>query len=778
MLTRLVAVAALGFVAGCYDPPGKPCTITCSETSGCPGDQRCIEGLCRGEGDVCTYPPLEWRQVSVGATFACGITTEDKLFCWGNNRRGQLGSGTGVDEVAAPKRVGNATWTEVSAGADHACGIRDGKVMCWGFNGDGQVRGEKGSEFPEPQPVVIQLGSQAPAFEHVSSGARHTCAIGAGQLWCWGNMNQVGIANVAATKIGALTDWTTVSAGYDHTCAISASAGLHCWGENGIGQVDATALPVATPKPIDIGGLSAIAVSAGDQLSCAIVAASSDATVGELWCWGRNNEYQIDMTQVNTGTPTRIGTEGTWSQVAAGQNMVCGVRGGFAQCWGRSDIGALGSGIWAARLPEAMAQPILAADAVTLGKRGFAGSVNDTRTYMDFACARAGTKAYCWGDNEMGTLASGIPSTRRVPVQVLPPMGATWTKLYGGIEHACGLTSTDELHCWGADYDAQISAGIPRGVTQPCVADQPCDYAKPTRAPSAVTRFDDVVLGREFTCVRENEIIKCWGRANLGATPTGGIALPRATQSSVWAKMWGGWYGTCGLNAVGGFACWGNVAGANQSAPVNVAGAELANIDDVSVGENNICAHRTDNTRVCFGNNGEGQMGDGTNIGVAMPTAYGAGTITDIELRSRHACAVTTAGNVLCWGLNQYGQTGSDTTPSLSPVMVPSTTGMLSGCTRVTTGFRHSCAVCSETIECWGEDNDGALGRFDTSSTSSRIARPIDLPDVKFSDVVARGAGTCGLSVDGKVYCWGQGRYGGNGDGGQARNIPTEIVSR
>ena len=781
MQTWWFVLGALGVAAGCYDPPDQPCTITCTESSGCPGTQSCIDGLCRGEDDVCTYPPLDWRSISVGATFACGITEDSKLYCWGNHRRGQLGIGPGVEEVATPRRVGTELWTAVSAGAEHACALRDGKAFCWGYNADGQVRGEKGSEFTDPQAVVIPLGADAPAFEHVSAGARHTCAIGAGQLWCWGNLNQVGVANVAATKLGAITDWTTVSAGYDHTCAISATAGLHCWGENGRGQVNApiNVGMIAQPTPIDVNGLPVIAVSAGDQTTCAIAAASPDATIGELWCWGRNNVGQIDTTVLDTGTPTRVGMEGTWSQVGVGNDEVCGIRDGLVRCWGRSNSGAIGNGIWAASFDESMALPILTADVVSLGKRGFAPSVNDTATFADFACARTGTKGYCWGGNQMGQLATGAPSTRRTPVVVEPPADQTWKRVWGGLQHVCAQTSTDELYCWGADYDGQISAGIPRGVTQPCVADQPCDYAKPTRAPTDITRVDDLVLGREYSCARDDTTIRCWGRANLGATPSGGIALPRAPMSSVWSKMWGGWYGTCGLTAVGNFACWGNVAGVNTNAPANQNSPELQNIDDVGVGDSTICAHRsTDNARVCWGSNGDGQVGNGTNLAQAAPQALGLGTVVDLAFGGRHGCAVTDTSGVACWGLNGNGQTGSAAGQVLTPEPVMTPVGALAGCTRVAAGLRHSCALCNGTIECWGDDNSGALGRADTSSTTNRVAWPIDLPGTVFTDVVARGAGTCGLTADGAIYCWGDGEYGGNGDGGQARNIPTEIISR
>lgn len=778
---RLYALAALGLVAGCYDPPAEPCTIACTAESGCPGSLACIDGLCRGEADVCTYPPLVWKQITVGATFACGLTDEGKLYCWGNHRRGQLGIGLAAEEVAAPRQVGSQLWTDVSAGAEHACAIRDGDVQCWGYNADGQVRGEKGSEFTSPQPVVIKLGADAPAFERVAAGGRHTCAIGAGELWCWGNAAQVGVDNTSATRIGTRADWTAVSAGYDHTCAISAGAGLHCWGQNGRGQVNdpINAGAIAEPAPIDVGGLVPIAVAAGDETTCAIAAATPDATAGELWCWGRNNEQQIDTTRADTGIPTRVGTAATWTQIAVGNDLVCGVRDGLVRCWGRGRIGGLGAGLWTGGYDEAMAQPILAADTVALGTRGFAPIVNDIATFTELACARAGEAGYCWGDNQMGQLALGAPSTRRLPVRVEAPDQQTWTALWGGTEHACAQTTAGALSCWGADYDGQISAGIPRGVSQACVADQPCDFPRPVPAPAQITRFDELVLGAGYSCARDGDTIRCWGRSFLGATPAGGIALPRAPQGSVWTKLWGGWYGNCGLTAMTAFACWGNVAGVGTNAPTTDNSAELHDLSDVAVGDGTICAHRTtDGARVCWGGNNEGQLGDGTNVAQTAPQVRDAGTIAEVAFGYRHGCAVTAAGGVACWGSNGQGQTGGDVNPTLAPVEVMTPSGPLAGCTRVATGFSHSCAVCAGTIACWGFDDDGALGRADTTTTPQRIARPIDLAGATFVDVVARGRGTCGLTDDGRIYCWGDGQYGGNGDGGQARNIPTEMVAR
>ena len=73
-----------------------------------------------------------WKQLSVGTTYACGITNSTaELFCWGSNGNGMLGDGTATARYSPSQVAGQ--WTAVFASTSHTCGIMsNGSAYCWG----------------------------------------------------------------------------------------------------------------------------------------------------------------------------------------------------------------------------------------------------------------------------------------------------------------------------------------------------------------------------------------------------------------------------------------------------------------------------------------------------------------------------------------------------------------------------------------------------------------------------------------------------------------------
>ena len=170
----------------------------------------------------------------------CGLRS-GKLFCWGHNGFGQLGDGTNgssyFDTSAdknTPTLIGsNSDWTHISLGNIHTCGIRSGNLYCWGGNDYGQLG--DGTNSNKNIPTRVGIDSD---WTHVSSGARHTCGVrNTGELYCWGNdyggelgdgilFNHKNIP----TRVGSNFDWTHVSSGYLAACGIRNNGELFCWG--------------------------------------------------------------------------------------------------------------------------------------------------------------------------------------------------------------------------------------------------------------------------------------------------------------------------------------------------------------------------------------------------------------------------------------------------------------------------------------------------------------------------------------------------------------------
>ncbi len=92
----------------------------------------------------------------------------------------------------------------------------------------------------------------------------------------------------------------------------------------------------------------------------------------------------------------------------------------------------------------------------------------------------------------------------------------------------------------------------------------------------------------------------------------------------------------------------------------------------ISAGMWYTCALTSSGGVLCWGGNGFGQLGDGTNEDRKAPVTVQDlnSDVTAIDASARHTCAVTTNRDVLCWGVNFRGQLGDGTAWSTTPVDV------------------------------------------------------------------------------------------------------------
>ena len=137
--------------------------------------------------------PLVFRMVSAGDSHTCGVTTDNRAWCWGSNFDGQLGDGTETDHIRPVLVAGGLHFRTVSVGSTDTCGVTtDDLAYCWGYGAIGD-----GSGFAtfRRQPVPVTGGHR---WQLVRAGFRHTCGITtSGKAYCWGNseFGQVGNAS-------------------------------------------------------------------------------------------------------------------------------------------------------------------------------------------------------------------------------------------------------------------------------------------------------------------------------------------------------------------------------------------------------------------------------------------------------------------------------------------------------------------------------------------------------------------------------------------------------
>ncbi len=257
-------------------------------------------------GDVATPSRVGdqsgWSNLSVGSFNACAIRGGD-TYCWGHGASGRLGNGDTMDENA-PSLVGD-TFSLVSTGGGHSCGVlsADAKGQCWGSNSSGVLG--TGSDTPSSSSTPLNIAGST-TWTSISTGSFHACGVSeADELYCWGSngVGQLGTGSKAAknapTQVGTDTDWDMVSAGSLHSCAIKTGGALYCWGSNGQGQLGTGGGPATAP--VLVQGLSFAQVDAhGSATTCGIT------TSGFVYCWGDNSNGQLGLVRADAIRPVRV----------------------------------------------------------------------------------------------------------------------------------------------------------------------------------------------------------------------------------------------------------------------------------------------------------------------------------------------------------------------------------------------------------------------------------------------------------------------------------------
>lgn len=189
-----------------------------------------------------------WRSVDVANHHGCAVRDDGTVWCWGTNANEQLARSADTDfglydvSLTPILATGSDGWAAVTAGAEFNCALRDeGRLFCWGGNFAGQLGSldpmESGGEF-DPMRV------EGEGWTRVEAGWRHACALRGDALFCWGDdtWEQLGPdvdGDYAWAPVRRMPDrrWVDVGAGDGHTCALDDTGRVWCWGANEEGQL-------------------------------------------------------------------------------------------------------------------------------------------------------------------------------------------------------------------------------------------------------------------------------------------------------------------------------------------------------------------------------------------------------------------------------------------------------------------------------------------------------------------------------------------------------------
>jgi len=305
-----------------------------------------------GSGWNCSTRPfplaggLRFRQVSAGSEHTCGVTTENRVYCWGINSSGELGQGSATGpETCGPTTLtpcstrpvavaGTRRFRQVSAGSFHTCAVTPlNKPFCWGYNGWGQLG--DGSTTQRLTPVAVQIGGRAVA--QITSGSAHTCGLTTGnRAYCWGRNtdgqlgDRTNMQRTTPVPVYGGLSFRNLSAGLVHNCAVTTSNRAYCWGGNRLGQTgDGTDYPRRLKPTAVASNVQFKTASAGDQHSCAL------STGDRPYCWGGT---------LGGSTPTLVPGDFLFAQLDASQHSCAVTFGNAAYCWGFNHLGQLGDG--------------------------------------------------------------------------------------------------------------------------------------------------------------------------------------------------------------------------------------------------------------------------------------------------------------------------------------------------------------------------------------------------------------------------------------------------
>ncbi len=695
---------------------------------------------------------LTYTKVAAGDDQTCALTSAGGVQCWGDNADGQAGDGSDFPSRPPSNVVGlESGVTDIAAGGNHSCALLGtGAIKCWGRNSNGQLGDNTTDERLIPVDV---LGLPATPTALVG-GEAHTCALfGGGAVNCWGrnDRGQLGDGSTAdrhaPTAVSGLAAGAVeVIAGFAHSCARLVNGGVQCWGDNSQGQLgDGSQNNSSTPVNVVSLGAPAIALTAGFYHTCA---ALQDGSVA---CWGDNARGQLgDESREDRTQPVAVQKlNDSIAKLAAGRYHTCALAiDGDVHCWGSSSRGQLGTGsLESSRTP---------ARVIGLGTDSVAIAAGE-----EHSCAILKSGALrCWGSNRDRQLGEGSPGLYSVPQLLIPNRATGTTTPIGGIAaivpgryHTCLITNRRGVECWGRNSDGQLGDGsnIP--------------HAAPVAVVGLESGIVALALGAEHSCaLRQNGTVLCWGSNQYGQLGDG-TQEQRATPVEVSgitdgvAAIVAGDNHTCALMQGGGAKCWGqNSSGqlgdgttTDTSFPVTVGG--LSGAIALAAGLGHSCALLPDSVR-CWGENSSGQLGDGTvekRLAPTPVTGLPAGTLVALATGDRHSCAVV-AGAVYCWGNNGDGQLGNgEEVNQTQPVAVQ---GISDDVRMVGAGASHSCGLTTDgALYCWGGNEQSQLG--DGSTEDRATAAVVSGLAANVLALQAGGYHNCVLVTGNRPLCWG-----------------------
>jgi alpha-tubulin suppressor-like RCC1 family protein/uncharacterized protein YjdB len=386
---------------------------------------------------------------------------------------------------------------------------------------------------------------------------------------------------------------------------------------------------------------------------------------------------------------------------------------------------------------------------------GWDGTGTHNYSYRVLACREVG--------------CSPPTDTAQAPLDALLRTTATGAAAVGR-EHTCALQPVSgDLLCWGANDQNQINS----------------DAGSPVSSPIHVqsgTKYVQIAAGYDRTCgLRSDGRTYCWG---AWTDPSGVDVTPQLVPGGItFQTISVGADHACGVTAAGAAYCWGSnhsyqLGQADSTfrttTPVLVPGG--LTFRSISAGFDQTCGVTTTDQAYCWGWNGNGQLGiddsDAVHTHSDAPFAVAGGhSFATVSAGDQHTCGVTTTGQAYCWGDDGGGQLGTGSEGS-EPVPAPVAGGLTFSSISAGSGYTRGLATTRQAY-CWGINEVGALGTGNNNSTTTPA---LVAGGHSFTSVTAHYGHSCGVAIDQQLYCWGwNGSYQLGDESGESQNAPVNV---
>jgi len=368
-------------------------------------------------------------------------------------------------------------------------------------------------------------------------------------------------------------------------------------------------------------------------------------------------------------------------------------------------------------------------------------------------------------------------TTSDLAVSDLTATSVGGARIAAGDWSSCGITSDGHALCWGRNENDNLGVGA---VTSPVSAPQAVAGG---HLWSRIGVMDSGGCG-----LRVDQVAMCWGTnatGDLGIGTSGGASSTPVAVSGGhrWSTVSFTGGGGCGIRTDGALLCWGNNSQGqladgtttHRSAPMPVLPGSTWRYLSNSAWSAIVCALRTSGEALCWGNNLNGAVGNGVSGSnqLTPQKVLGGHSWIAISAGGNHSCGVRVGGSAMCWGANTSGELGDGTTTSaVAPVLVAG--GYLWKDLRVS--YRSTCGLRTDgQAMCWGEGATGALGTG--SPADSKVPVPVTGGHL-FTELGGGGNQFFGRRADGVLMSWGRNQYGelGVGSVGGLFNVPQVVA--